>query len=329
MTELYPLSFKPILKDKIWGGNKIREFLDKDFSPLPNCGESWEVSGVEGNISEVKEGPLAGKNLQELIETYKEKLVGNRVYQQFGETFPLLIKFIDANDDLSIQVHPDDKLGMERHQSFGKTEMWYVVQSDPDSTIITGFNQEMSRQKYLDHFKDKKLMQILNQEQSQPGDVFFIPAGRVHTLGKGNLIAEIQQTSDITYRIYDFDRVDSSGKSRELHVEEALDAIDYQFYQEYKSTYQKLKNESNLLVSCPYFETNLLDLNEPLSRDYSEIDSFRILICLEGKFSLEYSEKIITGGLGETFLIPAELDHLTIKPAPAAKLLETFIPNAR
>ena len=227
MSTLYPLKFKTIYKDKIWGGHKINTYLHKNFGDLPNCGETWEISGVKSDVSVVEGGELAGQSLADLLEQYKDQLVGKKVYDHFGNIFPLLVKFIDANEDLSIQVHPDDKLGKERHNSFGKTEMWYVIEADPGSTLIAGFNKELTQQEYLDTFNSGHLTDVLNKEDVKAGDVFFLPAGRVHTIGKGLLIAEIQQTSDITYRIYDFDRVDDKGNKRELHVEEALAAIDY------------------------------------------------------------------------------------------------------
>ena len=224
---MYPLLFKTIFKDKIWGGEKIHTILGKDFSPLPNCGETWEISGVKGTISEVKDGALAGKDLVSLINEYKGKLVGEKVYKQFGNEFPLLIKFIDANDDLSIQVHPGDQLAKERHDSFGKTEMWYILQADEGAKLNAGFNNEINEAIYLEHLKKNTLDEILNFEKVKAGDVFFLPAGRVHYIGKGVCLAEIQQTSDITYRIYDFDRKDDKGNTRELHTEQALAAIDY------------------------------------------------------------------------------------------------------
>jgi len=224
MSALYPLKFKTIFKDKIWGGQKIKTYLHKDFSPLPNCGETWEISGVKSDVSVVNGGALDGETLADLLEQFKGELVGEKVYAHFGNIFPLLVKFIDANDDLSIQVHPNDELAKKRHNSFGKTEMWYVIESDPGSTLISGFNKEMTQQEYLDKLNSGHIMDILNRENANAGDVFFLPAGRVHTIGKGLLVAEIQQTSDITYRIYDFDRVDANGHKRELHTQEALAA---------------------------------------------------------------------------------------------------------
>jgi len=226
MEGLYPLKFTPIYKDKIWGGNKIKSVLNKDFGGLPNCGESWELSGVDGNVSVVSNGYLAGNTLEELLEVYMGDLAGDEVYEHFGNEFPLLIKFIDANDDLSIQVHPNDEMAAERHNSYGKTEMWYVLQADKGSKLQSGFNQQVDQEKYLEKLEKTELTDILNFEEVTAGDVFFIPAGRVHAIGRGILLAEIQQTSDITYRIYDYDRRDDKGNPRELHTDLALDAID-------------------------------------------------------------------------------------------------------
>src|SRR3972149_1007896 len=199
MSHLYPLKFKPIFKDKIWGGDKIKTLLNKDFSPLPNCGESWEISGVQDEISVVSNGFLIGNNLQELIEIYMGDLVGDQVYQKYGIEFPLLIKFIDAHDDLSIQVHPNDKLAMQRHNAYGKTEMWYIIDADRGAKLISGFNTEVTKDAYIKHLENNTLNLILNYEEVKAGDVFFMPAGRVHAIGKGILLTEIQQTSDITY----------------------------------------------------------------------------------------------------------------------------------
>ena len=324
MSQLYPLKFETIFKDKIWGGQKIKTVLGKDFGNLPNCGETWEISGVKGNESVVLEGVLKGKSLPQLIEEFKGELVGESVYQQFGNEFPLLIKFIDANDDLSIQVHPDDVLAKKRHNSFGKTEMWYVFQADKGANLITGFNQPLTRESYLKAFNSGKLMDILNKETVSEGDVYFLPAGRVHTIGKGLFIAEIQQTSDITYRIYDFDRVDDKGNKRELHVEEALDAIDYNYYPEYKTKYQDKTNEAVSLVNCQYFETNKLSCTEKITRTYTH-DSFTILICFEGSLVLNSEVGDLNIKKGEAILIPASIKTVQLIPSPDFKVLETFV----
>ncbi|MEO9884153.1 MAG: type I phosphomannose isomerase catalytic subunit [Balneola sp.] len=323
--KLYPLKFNPILKDKIWGGNKLGYVLDKPIGDSKNCGESWEISGVEGYISVVSEGQLKGKNLVELIEEFKGDLIGEAVYQSFGSKFPLLIKFIDANDDLSIQVHPDDELGMERHNSFGKTEMWYVVDAEEGATLISGFNKPTNKEEYLEIFEAGNLTDILNREDVENDDVFFLPAGRVHTIGKGLLIAEIQQTSDITYRIYDFDRVDADGNERELHVEEAVDAIDYSFYDQYKTIYDKTAEETEIGKS-QYFITNRLVIGDSISRNYSNFDSCIILMCLEGDGEINFEEGSISYKLGDSILIPNSITSITIDSSTTSKVLEVRIP---
>lgn len=325
MSALYPLKFKTIYKDKIWGGNKIKTYLGKDFSPLPNCGETWEISGVKSDVSIVDNGSLKGESLPAILERFKGELAGNKVYDKFGNEFPLLVKFIDANDDLSIQVHPDDELAKQRHNSFGKTEMWYVIQADPGSTLISGFNQTVNEEIYLEKLNSGRLSDILNKEQVEDGDVFFLPAGRVHTIGKGLLIAEIQQTSDITYRIYDFDRVDDKGNKRELHTEEALAANDYQFYPEYKSKYDKKVNEAIEVVTCQYFTTNILEYNESTNRNYSSLDSFVIHVCVDGEYSVIAGESKTSIKKGECLLIPNSINNIQLETSTGFKILESYI----
>jgi mannose-6-phosphate isomerase len=325
MSTLYPLKFKTIYKDKIWGGHKIETYLHKDFGDLPNCGETWEISGVKSDVSVVANGELEGESLADLLEKYQDQLVGKKAYDHFGNIFPLLIKFIDANDDLSIQVHPNDELAKKRHNSFGKTEMWYVIEADPGSTLISGFNQPLDQQIYLDKLNNGHIMDILNKEDVKAGDVFFLPAGRVHTIGKGLLIAEIQQTSDITYRIYDFDRVDDKGNKRELHTQEALAAIDYHYYGEYKTKYQPEKNETVELVKCPYFTTNVLDFSESTSKDYSNLDSFVIHVCVAGDYVLMADGKEYPVKMGESILLPKTIDAVELKTNNGFKILESYI----
>jgi len=325
MSALYPLKFKTIYKDKIWGGQKIKTYLHKDFGALPNCGETWEISGVKSDVSVVANGELEGESLAVLLEKFKGELVGDKVYAHFGNIFPLLIKFIDANEDLSIQVHPNDELAKKRHNSFGKTEMWYVIEADPGSTLIAGFNKELTQQEYLDKFNSGHLTDILNKEDVKAGDVFFLPAGRVHTIGKGLLIAEIQQTSDITYRIYDFDRLDDKGNKRELHVEEALGAIDYKHYSEYKTKYQPKKDETVHLVSCPYFTTNLLDFTHSTQKDYSHLDSFVIHVCVEGSYEIKFDNETYPVKMGECILLPKNVNHVSLETAGGFKILESYI----
>ena len=326
MEGLYPLKFTPIYKDKIWGGNKIKTVLNKDFGDLPNCGESWELSGVEGNVSVVSNGYLAGNSLDELIEVYMGDIVGDQVFEAFGIEFPLLIKFIDANDNLSIQVHPDDQLAKERHNAFGKTEMWVVLQSDAGSKLQAGFNQQVDKEEYLEKLENNELTDILNFEEVSAGDVYFIPAGRVHAIGKGILLAEIQQTSDITYRIYDYDRRDAQGNLRELHTDLALDAIDFTLFPEYKSHYQPKINESVELVKCKYFTTKVLEINKVVEKDYNQLDSFVIYICLEGTLQIKTESGSETIQKGETILIPAVIESVQLNPmSTSVKLLEVTI----
>ncbi len=327
---LTPLKFAPIFKDKLWGGQKIRTVLNKDFGgpshgDLPNCGESWELSGVPGNVSVVAEGPLAGRDLVSLIGEFKGELVGPPVYERFGTDFPLLIKFLDAADDLSIQVHPNDELAKQRHNSFGKTEMWYILQADEGATLNSGFKREISRDEYVQAVENGTLMDLLNIEPVAAGDVFFLPAGRVHYIGKGILLAEIQQTSDITYRIYDFDRTDDRGQKRELHTEQALDAIDFTVYPEYKTRYEKGTDEVNTLVDCPYFTTNRLHLTEPLSRDYFGLDSFVIYMILDGTGTLTTEAGDTPLTKGTTVLLPNALKKVTLVPEGEMTLLEVYI----
>jgi mannose-6-phosphate isomerase len=325
MSALYPLKFKTIYKDKIWGGHKIETYLHKDIGDLPNCGETWEISGVKSDVSVVDSGELKGQSLADLLEKFQGELVGDKVYAHFGNIFPLLIKFIDANDDLSVQVHPDDKLAKERHNSFGKTEMWYVIEADAGSTLITGFNREMNEQEYVDALNSGHIMDILNKEDVTAGDVYFLPAGRVHTIGKGLLIAEIQQTSDITYRIYDFDRVDDKGNKRELHTQEALAAIDYKHYDEYKTIYTPQKDETMHLVSCPYFTTNILDFTHGTEKDYSGLDSFVIHVCVAGEYTIHHNNLAYPVKMGECILLPKTIDQVELTTTSGFKILESYI----
>jgi mannose-6-phosphate isomerase len=323
---LYPLTFDTIFKDKIWGGQKIKTVLGKDFSPLPNCGETWEISGVEGNVSVVKDGALKGQNLEALLAEYKGDLVGEHVYEKFGNTFPLLVKFIDANDDLSIQVHPNDELAKKRHNSFGKTEMWYILQADEGAELNSGFNREVSREEYVKAVEENTLPEILNMEKVEAGDVFFLPAGRVHYIGKGCLLAEIQQTSDITYRIYDFDRKDDKGQTRELHTELAVDAIDYTHYDDYKTRYESRLNQSVNAVTSPYFVTNVIHFDQEVMHDYAHIDSFVILVCVDGGVTIQTGDNQTSLRTGQCALIPATIKQITLIPDGEMTLLESYVP---
>ncbi len=312
--------------EKIWGGNRISAMLNKDFSPLPNCGESWELSSVEGNISEVSNGFLAGNNLTELVEVYMGDLVGEKVYQKFGIEFPLLFKFIDTNDDLSIQVHPDDKTAKERHNAYGKTEMWYVIHAEKGARINSGFNRQLTRKQYEEYFENGRLNEILQYDEVFPGDVFFIPAGRVHAIGKGILLAEIQETSDVTYRIFDYNRKDAEGNFRELHNDLAADVIDFTYLEDYKTRYSAEKNKSSELVSCEYFTTNLLSFSKEIEKDYHRMDSFIVYMAIDGDFSIIFQDGGEDVFKGETVLIPASLETFRLKPlTEEVTLLEVYI----
>lgn len=325
MNKLYPLKFNPIYKDKIWGGKKVNTFLNQDFSPLPNCGEVWVLSGVDENQTEIKNGFLEGNDLNEMVEIYMGDLVGDSVYKRFGNEFPILIKFIDANDWLSIQVHPDDILAAKRHNSLGKTEMWYIMDAGEDSELISGFKEETNKEGYKKHLENKTLKSILNYEKVKKGDVIYMPSGRVHALGPGILLAEIQQTSDVTYRIYDWDRMNEAGIMRELHTKEALDALDFTVYDNYKTAYQLKSNETTKLVSSEYFITNLIHLTKPIKKDYSELDSFVIYVCVEGNGNIICDDEKLNLKMGEAMLIPAISSSVEIHPASEIKILEVYI----
>ena len=320
--KLYPLKFEPILKDKIWGGQKLKSLLNKE-SDLPNVGESWEISDMDGDRSIVSKGELKNQTLKDLLETYKGDLIGDKNYKIFGNKFPLLIKFIDAKEDLSIQLHPNDELAAKRHNSFGKTEMWYVMQADDDANLIVGFNQKMTAEKYLKHLEDKTLIDILNFDKVKTGDAYFIDVGRVHAIGAGVMIAEIQQTSDITYRVYDWGRVDHQGNERALHNDLAIDAFDFDMPENYRVHYQKDKNTLNTMVSCPYFTTNFLHVTRSVLKQNTK-DSFFIYMCVEGEATIETETVSELIKKGETVLLPAAIETYKITSTNAT-LLEVYV----
>ena len=319
---LYPLKFQPILKDKIWGGQKLQQILNKPTSST-EAGESWEISDVEGDTSVVSNGTMAGTSLKSLMELHTTDLLGHKNFQQFGTKFPLLIKFIDAKSDLSVQLHPNDALAKARHNSFGKTEMWYVVQADPDSNLIVGFNQPMTKELYLKHLEAKTLESILNFDTVEAGDTYFIEVGRIHAIGAGVLLAEIQQTSDVTYRVYDWDRVDSKGNHRELHNDIALEAFDFDMPDNYRVNYSRDFQTSTELVSCPYFTTNVIQVNTSLLVKNNH-DSFMIYMCVEGSAIINIEGNQTEFYKGETVLIPACIKTFSIS-TNHAKLLEVYI----
>lgn len=312
---MYPLKFRPILKSVVWGGEKIAPFKEIT-TDQHNIGESWELSGVKGNESVVANGEYAGRTITELVQEFKGRLIGQKNYERTGDEFPLLIKFIDAKQDLSIQVHPDDELAAARHNgSKGKTEMWYVVAADKDAHLMSGLTQKITPDEYEQRVNNHTITDVLHDYKVAPGDVFFLPAGRIHSIGSGSFIAEIQQTSDITYRIYDFGRLGLDGKPRELHTELAKAAIDYTVYPDYRTEYRKEKNLENVLVDCSYFTTSLYDLDREVTKDLSGLDSFLVVICIEGKGSLKDAEgNEVTLHQGETVLIPADCKGVAFIP---------------
>lgn len=322
---MYPLKFRPILKSTLWGGDKIIPY--KGMESAQDCvGESWELSGVKGYESIVANGDMAGMAITELIDTYGDRLLGKEVHRRFGREFPLLIKFIDARQDLSIQVHPNDELAMRRHGSKGKTEMWYVVSADEGAHLRSGFKRKVTPEEYVASVEDNTITDLLADYEIKPGDVFFLPAGRVHSIGAGAFIAEIQQTSDITYRIYDFNRRDANGNTRELHTELAKDAISYDVEPDYRTHYEARKNGETRLVSCPYFTTSLYDITTSLTVDYSGLDSFVVLIAVEGCAEIvDDGGSCLTVHQGETVLLPADMKTLGLTPTGRFKMLACHV----
>ena len=318
--KFYPLQFKPILKERIWGGEKLKTLLNKSVTSTIT-GESWELSTVEGDVSVVANGEWKGKTLTVLINSSPDEILGTAVHARFGAQFPLLFKYLDAREDLSIQVHPNDALAKKRHNSFGKTEMWYIMQADDDARIIVGFKEKSNADDFLENLKNKTLLSILDDVKVQSGDVFFLETGTVHAIGAGLVVAEIQQTSDITYRLYDFDRVDANGNTRELHVDLALDAINYNKV-ETKKEYTKNINQSNEIVNCPYFTTNFIPLDGEISVSKSG-KTFTVYMCTEGTFELEYNNSKFQYKKGDTVLIPAAMNAFILNGK--ASILEIYI----
>lgn len=319
---IYPFTFVPILKEKVWGGEKLTHHFNK--SGKKNTGESWEISGVAGDVSVVENGPLKGKSLIDLITLYGASLMGDKVFKTYGNTFPLLFKFIDAAQDLSVQLHPDDVLAKERHNSFGKTEMWYIMDAEKDARLILGFKEDVSKETYLDALKNNTIVSILKEEKVATGDVFFIPPGTVHAIGGGIVLAEIQQTSDVTYRIYDWDRPDVDGKYRQLHTKQALAAIDFKASQlQIQNTHQS--NTVSQLYSVPYFETNILSLTEAFTRALQTIDSFVVYMCVEGEVAITTSIGNASLHKGQTVLLPAICTTVSFTTKNCT-LLEVYIP---
>jgi len=303
-----PILFKPIFKEKPWGGHKLKTILKKEI-PSDKTGESWEISYVSDNISVVKGGFFKHQSLQTLIDRFKDKLVGKKVYDSFKNDFPLLIKYIDAADDLSVQVHPDDTMAREKHNSFGKNELWYVMQSDKDAVLYIGFKKNVDKNLYLQKLADGNLAEILNKIPVNQGDVFYIPAGTVHAIGKGVLLAEIQQTSDITYRIFDWNRLGLDGKPRILHTEEALKAIDFEMQPD---------KRREAFINTPYFKIENKVVAKDIALDFTKQKSFVILMNVgDGDFEVNHN----VFQKGQSMLLPAVLDRVHIKCHQQGKIL--------
>lgn len=325
---LYPLKFKPRIKERIWGGQAIIRKKGKAAQRLAKdklYGESWDLSSVKGDVSVVANGFLKGNSLEEVIEVYMGELVGEENFERYGLGFPLLVKYLDCNDKLSVQVHPDDTLAMERHDSFGKTEAWYVVDCKPGASIYLGFKDlNLTREEYIAAVSESRLEALLNKVEVKPGDVFFIPAGTVHALGAGLEVVEVQQTSDVTYRIYDWDRVDASGKGRELHTALAVDAIDFEADAELlHRKYDLIKGGDAKVIESPYFTMALHDIDKAKTFDLAQLDSFVIYIALNGNATLVADGTEETLNEGEVILIPAESMEVTIKGE--AKIMEVYV----
>lgn len=323
-AKLSPLLFKPILKQKVWGGTRLVKEFNKP-SNFDKIGESWEISDVKNNSSVVVQGPFKDQTLSALLQKFKGELVGPKVYKKFGDTFPLLIKFIDASENLSVQLHPDDNLAQKRHNSFGKTEMWYVVKADEDAHLITGFKEPCTKENYLQALNQGDIASILKKEFVEAGDVFFISPGLIHAIGKGTLLAEIQQTSDVTYRVYDWDRVDIDGNKRELHTDLAIDAIDFSFPIHYKISYEEKVNQPVSLVENIFFTTQKLNLVDVTNFSIEIIDSFVILIVIEGKIIIKDKHYTMSVEAGQSVLIPYQLKQAVNISAKQATVLHVSI----
>ncbi|WP_111709629.1 type I phosphomannose isomerase catalytic subunit [Lutibacter citreus] len=323
--KLYPLKFLPQFNYRIWGGDKLKTVLNKKYTE-DSIGESWEISDVKGNETLVENGAFKGQTLKQLIKTYKGDFLGKTVYERFENDFPLLIKFIDAKTPLSIQVHPNNEVSKIRHNSFGKNEMWYVMDADKEAELIVGFEKEITKDTYESHIENNTILEVLHHEEVSEGDTFYIPTGRVHAIGAGVLLAEIQQTSDITYRMYDYNRVDSkTGKKRELHVDLAADVIDFSVQDNYKTSYAKELNVSNTLVHTPYFKSNFIRFESMLTKDYSNIDSFVIYVCVKGAIKIQCNDEIYSLSKGESILFPASVNLLKIIAELQTDVLEVYM----
>lgn len=322
--KFYPLKFKPVFHYRIWGGDKLKTVFHKNYTE-DSIGESWEISAVPGSETIVEDGVYKGKTINELIGAFKGEFLGEEVYEKYGDEFPLLIKFIDAQQPLSIQVHPNNKLARQRHDCLGKNEMWYIMPSDKEAKITVGFNKQLTPDSYQEHLKNNTLTDVLNEFPVKAGDAFYIPTGRVHAIGAGVVLAEIQQSSDVTYRIYDYDRNDiKTGVKRQLHTDLALDAIDFELHDTYQTKYTRKKNYPNKLINSPYFKTNFLKVKGSQKRNLSKINSFVIYMCVKGSASFIHKDESYSIKQGECLLLPAGIDQFDIE-AMSCQLIEIFV----
>lgn len=324
-TSLYPLKFKPIIKEKIWGGSKFLTHFKKGLHPNLKYGEIWEISDIEDDISVVENGFLSENDLSELIELYMGELVGDSVYNTYGLGFPLLFKFIDASDDLSVQVHPNDELAFQKYEQLGKTEIWHIVDADPGAGLYIGFKERTDSTRFLQAVQEGTVDQLLQFFPVKKGEFYFIPAGTVHAIGKGVLLAEIQQSSDITYRIFDWNRTDDQGEPRELHIADALEAINFEENDDFKIDFEEHFNETSPVFRSDFFNINMLSFEQPIQKSFINIDSFVVYMCTEGEvhfFTEEHHERIFAG---ESLLIPASLSDIDIVPNGKSKVIEIYL----
>ena len=315
--------FEPLLKETLWGGDRIIPFKHLGSMNLSHVGESWEISGVKDYETIVANGPDKGKSLNQLVKEQKERLMGKKNYECFGDEFPLLIKFIDACQDLSIQVHPNDEVALRHGKGHGKTEMWYCLGGKENAFLYNGLKQQITPEQYKEMVDNDTIIDALARYEVSEGDVFFIPAGRIHSIGAGCFVTEIQQTSDVTYRIYDFKRKDKNGNYRELHTQEAAESIDYTVLDDYRTSYEPKKEEGVQIACCPYFTTAVYDLTEPMTLDYTDLDSFVILIAVKGEGKLICGDEELPFRMGDTVLLPATTKEVKIEGT--VKFLETFV----
>ena len=320
-----PLRFQPIYQKKIWGGDQLKSILNKEIDTT-GIGESWELSTVPDAETFVAEGPHKGATLTELIGIYKGALLGEKVFDQFGTEFPLLIKFIDAAAPLSVQVHPDDQWARSHHNSFGKNEMWYILNAAPGAELILGFQHTLSKNEFKQHLTSGTLEAALHREKVSTGDAFFIPTGLVHAIGAGVLLVEIQQTSDITYRIYDYNRTDAqTGATRALHIDQALAVADLGPPPFLANSYERKPNQSNTLIDTHYFKTRYLNLEGRIDRSYAALDSFVVLIGVKGVSCLIIDGQRTLMNLGEVLFLPANVKNVRFEGQQSA-LIEVFMP---